>query len=553
MVAFLKASGLGPCIEDGWIFLSLAKNIASGRGFSLDSVSPAQADTSMLWTLALAVIHWATDNAELTASLAAMLSFGCLASGVYALFRTDSRSVAITCTVATITTAPTLWLSSGVMESNLFLGLSFLAIATGLRRNWGKAGVWAVLAAYTRPEGMVIVPGLLGLAAAWDQRPKEAGQITLDSCSAWVCRVGKEIFPAAVVVTIGVGLLLAFNLNHFGSLLPSTLAGKLATHHLHPEMLGYENLPKNLAQMTEKWADYAWKAWFGNGLLWAQIPALIFAGIGFFGIRKNRAYVQVLLFSGLINLAYALVLPISIEEFGRYQAGNFLLLPLLVGVGIETTWQWRPRHRHVSLGLKTFLASATVLLLVHQAFNIHAFARGRALQLEILERVHASGARWVLAHNPDRLPILVGEIGRFGYEVSGQTNAPDILDPLGLEDPTILAHILEGRLPSLLQGWGCQGLAFFTDIKVSERPIQMMVMGADQASLFPTSIGDTSIVRFRSDESIQVTLLQSFPGPTGKKGEDLSWPAYQQVAAGGAGMVYELRTLGSEIQCAQVQ
>src|SRR5579884_967317 len=168
LTALIRLS-IGPLtIDDAYITMRYARNIATGVGFVFNPGQHVLGTTTPLWTLILAAAYWLGVHDLPSAALV----LGALADAA-----TSALLVRIGCrlglklswsTLAAIAFAvsPTsIIYTTGGMETPLFVLLVVAAGLSTLAERPGPMALFAALALLTRPDGLVLV-GLIGLRYA---------------------------------------------------------------------------------------------------------------------------------------------------------------------------------------------------------------------------------------------------------------------------------------------------------------------------------------------------------------------------------------------------
>jgi len=226
-VGYYRATaGPGYPLDDTWIHLAFARNVASGLGFGANAHEPTPGATSPLWVMLLApgflfgAVH-ATWPWILAAFVLAAAGVACGAL-VLALVRTtvpdappSAAWLGLVCAVTVVWTAPLVWSAAGAMEVPLFVALisaALLAFATRRSRGWRGGLVWGALAGATalaRPEGLILAP-LFAVILLW--RPTRGALL----------EAGAGILACAVVYSPSV----VFCLRTSGLVFPNTFYAK---------------------------------------------------------------------------------------------------------------------------------------------------------------------------------------------------------------------------------------------------------------------------------------------------------------------------------------
>lgn len=158
----LTGGQLGAPLDDAWIHLQFARNIAQGHGFSYNPGQPTPGSTAPLWTILLALpALFSTEASFLLGSVLLLSGVGYLtAVGIAYGFALDlSRKVwvALLAGWGTALTGRFLWAGLSGMEATLFAAVSLTAVwlftRVGLR--WWVAVLFG-LASQLRPEGHLL-------------------------------------------------------------------------------------------------------------------------------------------------------------------------------------------------------------------------------------------------------------------------------------------------------------------------------------------------------------------------------------------------------------
>src|SRR5712691_9508494 len=324
-------------LDDSWIHLHFARNIAEGAGFSFNPGVPVAGSTAPLWTLLLALGAFVFGS-----SLAMVKAVGVTAAlGTTIVVRRAaiswgaSRLGALGAAVGLGWTGAMAWGALSGMEvtlASLLVAASLLAHSRG-RDVW--TALWAALAVVARPEALILVP-LLAVA-----RPLTIRRVLLFT----------GIAVAVLAPFVG------FSLATVGRPVPATASAKIEGGLIgwlsgvrEPALVTWQSRP---AEFFGGWIGWLWTT------DWLLPLGLVAALVLLVRRRRGRALALPALVLVAHPLAMALFAPYRDPAFqeGRY---SIHLLPiafvvLAVALGERLT---RP---HLAL-LVLYLALAVVAL-----------------------------------------------------------------------------------------------------------------------------------------------------------------------------------------------
>jgi hypothetical protein len=403
----LRLAGVpGFPLDDSWIHLHFARNIAEGAGFSYNPGVPVAGSTAPLWTLLLAL-----GVAVFGASAAVVKTVGVLAAlGTAIVLRHAalawgaSRPGALGAAVGLAWTGAMAWGALSGMEvtlAALLVAAALLAHARG-RDVW--TALWAALAALARPEALILVP-LLAVA-----RPLTTRRAV--------------VFAGVTAVVLAPAVI--FSLATVGSPVPATASAKV-----DGGLLGWLSGVREPAQVVwvRRPAEFfgAWVAW-----LWRTdwlLPLLLTAALGLVCRRPGRALAVPALALLAHPLAMALFAPYRDPAFqeGRYSIHllpvAFVILAVALGPRLD--------RARLALGL-VYLGLAAVAMFPAAARYGWAVQNINAMQVHL--------GRWVDEHVPRRGVIAVNDIGAIAY-----LSRREVIDLMGLVSPDIVRYRRAGE------------------------------------------------------------------------------------------------------------
>jgi hypothetical protein len=393
-------------LDDSWIHLHFARNIAEGAGFSYNPGVPVAGSTAPLWTLLLAAAVAVFGSS--VAVVKTVGTFVTLAAVIVtrraAIQWRASRIAALGAGIGLGWTGAMAWGALSGMEVTLAALVVAAALLAHARGHEAMTAIFAALAPLARPEALILVP-LLALA-----RP-----VT-------VRRVALYAGVTAVVLAPAV----AFSVATVGSPFPATAGAKV-----EGGLLGWLAGVREPARVTwlERPADFlgGWARWLAT-TDW-MLPIALAAALVVVWRRPGRALGVPALALLAHPLAMALFAPYRDPAFqeGRY---SIHLLPLAFVI------------LAVALGPRLTRAGGT-LVVVYLALAVIAVFPAAARYgwaVQNIEAMQVHLGRWVDQHLPRRGAIAVNDIGAIAY-----LSRREVLDLVGLVSPDVLPYRRAGE------------------------------------------------------------------------------------------------------------
>lgn len=400
------AGASGFPLDDSWIHLHFARNLAEGAGFSYNPGVPVAGSTAPLWTLLLAAAV-----ALFGASVATAKALGVTCALAAALLVRRAAlawgappPAALVAAVALLWCGPFAWGGLSGME----VTLAALLVAAALRALAGGGTVWTALwgslAALARPEALLLLP-LLFLA----RRPGAARA---------------AIFAAIAVAVLAPAI--AFSCATVGAPYPATAAAKVEGGLLG--WLAGVHEPAARLLVTRPW-QFAreWAQWlFATHWL---LPLAIVPGIPLAFRRAGPALGMPALALVVHPLGMALLAPYRGPAFqeGRY---SIHLLPVALVVLAATLGAALARRRRAAL-----LAWLALAL-----FALVPAADRYAWGVQNIEAMQVRLGRWIDAHVPRHATLALNDIGAITF-----VSRRPVIDLMGLVTPDILPYRREGE------------------------------------------------------------------------------------------------------------
>jgi len=420
---------LGFPLDDPWIHLTFARNLARGMGFAYNHGEPVQGSTAPLWTLILAFFHLFTRNATAMVWITKLLdAFFLWVAAVFASRLTAHLATNQWAGLAAGLAVATLCHFDWAMVSGMEVTLSVALVLAGLyyyatRPRGRKAYLsWALfaLAVYTRPETLMVAAFLI-----------------IDLA------IRRFAFRQKVIFWRGLGLWLlvlvpyfALNLTLVHSLFPQTYLAKVGRTSLFSALATGDNRQIALLLGKAPWvyfSGFVSHLWRGSPVLvLLAIPGIIVSVTA--TIRRKGTTGFLIPF---IALGYAPILGMT-APFGApaFQNGRYLGAPVgvvvLLGV-LGGDWLLkRIRRRTGRLAAEGVLAALALFNVVSTGL---ATTRNTALAESSINRMQVVVGKWLAENTPASAVIACNDVGAIGYFANRR-----ILDLLGLVTPGALAY-----------------------------------------------------------------------------------------------------------------
>ncbi len=174
-----RATGnFGFPLDDSWIHLQIARNLASGQGWSYNPGEPTGASTSPLWVLVIAPLFWLPGDVTIwVKALGAALFLANILLVADSAQRVTRDARAAWLAGLLVAWGPThAWGALSGMEVGLYLLLVLLGLRAALVAGEGRgrgyaATAWLALAGWARPETWALLPVVWGY---WGWRGRAA-------------------------------------------------------------------------------------------------------------------------------------------------------------------------------------------------------------------------------------------------------------------------------------------------------------------------------------------------------------------------------------------
>lgn len=406
-------------LDDSWIHMHFARNLAEGRGFAFNPGVPVSGSTAPLWTLLLGgafAVFGSQPALAKVLGLAAALTTAWLA-GRLAEVWTGSRELGLLASVLTALAGPMVWGALSGME----VSLAALLVCASLLLNamgspWAAAGALG-LAVLARPEA-VLLPPLLWLS----------GPLTWRRGVTWLAPVAACLGPWVV-----------FNWATARTPLPATAAAKIEGGLVG--LLAGIREPVGTMLVARPW-QFASE---GTRWLWqvdALVPILLLPGLWWLGRRWGRAALAPACVLLVHPVAMALLAPYRGPAFqeGRY---SIHLLPLAIVVAVAALSILSPDggEGRGAPGMRRYAQWAVGLaLLAGVLVSLPPAASRYAWGVQNIEAMQVHLGRWVERHTPPTARLALNDVGAITY-----FSRREIVDLMGLVTPAIIRFRREGE------------------------------------------------------------------------------------------------------------
>ena len=358
------------------------------------------------------------------------------------MYSTSSFRVALTFSGFSICMGPVLWHLFSGMETAAFCAAVFWCGHFLNKQDYRFASWSAAVALLLRMEGILLL-GLIAMALFRQFRKEGKGM----DLRLWRDGLVRPLSALAVFMVL--------NVLHTGRVLPSTGDAKRFLFGVYYHGVdAIPEVPARLVDMAGAWWSLFEKGLGRNGVEWLYplLGAMSLFGLLFLGLRRSRGLLFFLSWSLLLNLVYAVDLPI-LEVAGRYQATNlflfsmglagcvcFLVRPELLGA------KWVGRFLPWRQGMAVVGAMVALTIMACLSLSGTRWGQGRAVQIKHLEAVHQRAGLWLKDNNPECLPILLGEVGWVSFHTQdSEVCQPPLFDYYGVTDPAYFRAVQEGK------------------------------------------------------------------------------------------------------------
>ncbi len=412
-------------LDDAWIHLTFARNLAWRHEFSLTLGHPSAGSTSPLWSFVLAIGFLWPFGPDAWAYAVGVVLLVAIAVLTYRVTQHLFADVPVLAPISAMVIALEWhlnWAAYSGMETLLFIALLLLTLDAYLAR----APLWWVgfiggLSVVTRPEGV----GMVALIAAHRLIARRA--VTHSKISP--ARTATSLMAMAIAFALPLIPYVWFNWTTSGLLFPNTFYAKQAEF---VEVFAQKSVPAhflNLSALT----------FVGAQLLLA--PGFLLAV--WLIVKERRWDAAILLLWWLaLPVVYALRLPVDYQH-ARYEMP---VIPSVIILGLWGSWrllEYLPVGAVRRVSTRAWKIAFPILLLVFWLRGAQAIATDVA----IMDCMVVQTARWLSSNTQASDLIAVHDVGAVGYYLDGRP----LVDLAGLITPEVIPFIRdESRLMQLI-------------------------------------------------------------------------------------------------------
>lgn len=441
---------IGFPLDDSWIHLTFARNLAEHGEWSFRPGVPSAGSTSPLWSALLAIGFLLNLEPYIWTYFLGLLTMWALS----VICEITARRLVSTYTsqipwvgIFIIVEWHLLWAAMSGMET-LFHALIATVILAALMMNSRRyltLGLLAGLSVWVRPDGLTLL-GPLVLAVLLNETDTPSR------------------LRGLLRVFIGFGgvflFYLLFNLLVGGTPMPNTFYAKQA------EYTKWQGLP-----LSRRFGELFLQLLVGPSFL-------LLPGVGIWAYRsfQKRAWGSLLALTWSIGYMVLYLLRLPMYQHGRYimpAMPVFFLIGLLAVLEFAAGKTFKRYQWFITTLWNISLASVTLLFIV-------LGARSYANDVATIEQEMVEPAKWVAANIPPNAIIAAHDIGALGYFDQHQ-----LIDLAGLVSPEVIPFIRdETRLSAHLDNENADYLIAFADL------YPQMVIGKEVVFVAPDDIAN---------------------------------------------------------------
>lgn len=432
-----QVNGFGFPLDDSWIHLQIARNLATGHGWAFNPGEPTGAATAPLWIAMIAPLFYLGGDVTVWIKLLGSLLY--LASVVLivdvAALATGDRRVGLVAGLLAALQPAFIWAAVSGMETALYLLLFLLCLRSLFlierrgRTSAYASTAWLTLAGLARPELWACLPVLWGYLF-WRRRELAVGR--------WFVHAG--------IALAGIGGFALFNTILWGDPVPATLVAKRAHLRGFGQDTGLGGLRALAGRVTYN-IDQLLRS--QNAVLLACMAV----GILVARQRRDSTVQRFALLAGVVGVGLVVISFVDVGDvsFQTYRRADHLLacMNVLVAAGYVATYQLvrypaqEPPERHDPrswLGMDrrrvwlVLFAGTSLAALLVQVLAVRSWGDIYANDVRSINQGDVAAGRWLATHTPADALIAANDVGAIAY--FGERR---ILDMIGLASPEALA------------------------------------------------------------------------------------------------------------------
>ncbi len=424
-------------LDDSWIHVRFAQNLARGHGFSFNPGQATSTTTGPLWTLLLALGFRATGEYLFTSAAMNWALCWLTAVTAAALGRTlvPSRRFGAVVAFVVAVTVPLPWLALSGMEPPMFMWLTLVGILLHVRLRTARGAkamlptVVFGLGVYARPELLLLFP--LAMLDRLLMASRERAE------TRWAVSWLKELAVHAPVYAVVVAPLVGYNMAVIGRPLPSSYYIKAMNYGITwaIAMDRTDLLIGSLVVAPIKEIFAILWLWLTNNFA-LFVPFLF----GYVAIIRRAADPETAEHPSFLIPLLLLVQPVAwavATNFHRtpwFQGQRYVanLGPLYIIVGLAGAWWWL-REGRLRTSRAAFLAGLALVLvasLVRQPDQARLYSQN----VKNITDLQVTAARWLRDRVSEEAVIAANDVGALAVITQCR-----VFDRMGLVSPETLA------------------------------------------------------------------------------------------------------------------
>jgi len=426
-------------LDDSWIHVRFAQNLAAGYGFSFNPGEPTSTTTAPVWTLLLTLAYRVTHEYLVTSAVLNGLLCVLVVIAAGALARTiiPDRRFGAAVSLVVAATVPLPWFALSGMEPPLYIGLSLLGLLAHVHFRRARdlravtPTVIFALAALSRPECLVLFP-LAMLDRLLFAGRAEGG----DGLVGWLRQLALHT-PIFLAVIAPVFL---YNYSVMDRPLPSSYYVKAQKDGIMWALVtrDAEALSRSLTVDPLRELSALLRLWARNNFV-LVLPFFIgLAGLVHQVATRVSKHKSVLILLALFGQPVAWAVSAGFEPGPAFQSQRYVanLGPLYLILGMAGGWWLLEALRKGSLQRiprGALMGAALLLVLVTSLTRQPAQAMMYARNVRDITQMHVRVGRWVRDHIPREAYLALNDIGAITM-ISGCR----VFDMQGLATPEVL-------------------------------------------------------------------------------------------------------------------